>query len=51
MLFSGADNSIYLEQEYYEQFSCDFNLEFYPFDIQVGDSGWQCDIKTLISIA
>eukprot|EP00095_Tigriopus_kingsejongensis_P009466 maker-scaffold1140_size60066-snap-gene-0.4 protein:Tk09466 transcript:maker-scaffold1140_size60066-snap-gene-0.4-mRNA-1 annotation:"cys loop ligand gated ion channel subunit" len=35
MLFAGANNSIYMTREYYQDNSCDFNLRFYPFDSQM----------------
>ena len=33
--FSGAENSVYFEREYYHDFSCTFDLLYYPFDTQV----------------
>ena len=38
MLFSGVENSILLTREYFEDFSCQFELTFYPFDTQVCDN-------------
>lgn len=35
MLFSGKKNSIFMTREYYNDYSCDFDLRFYPFDTQV----------------
>ena len=35
MLFSGEGNSINLKREYYKQYSCDFDLVYYPFDTQL----------------
>ena len=35
MLFSGKDNSIYMTREYYQEYSCAFDLTYYPFDTQV----------------
>ena len=35
MLFSGRSNSIYISREYYQEYGCDFNLVYYPFDTQV----------------
>ena len=35
MLFSGKRNSILLTREYYNEYSCDFDLRFYPFDTQM----------------
>lgn len=33
--FDAAHNSINLLREYYQEFSCEFDLLFYPFDTQV----------------
>ena len=35
MLFSGRENSIYLTREYFQEYSCQFDLMMYPFDTQV----------------
>ncbi len=35
MLFSGAKNSISLTREYYQEYACEFDLYYYPFDTQV----------------
>ncbi|XP_059081415.1 uncharacterized protein LOC131879190 [Tigriopus californicus] len=35
MLFSGGTNSIYMTREYYEDYACQFDLQYYPFDTQV----------------
>ena len=35
MLFSGRENSIYLTREYFQEYSCQFDLHHYPFDTQV----------------
>ena len=35
MLFSGRENAIHLTREYYQEYSCQFNLYYYPFDTQV----------------
>ena len=35
MLFSGKDNSIYMTREYFQEYSCAFDLKYYPFDTQV----------------
>ncbi len=35
MLFSGKSNSIMLTREYYQDYSCSFDLKYYPFDTQV----------------
>ena len=37
MLFSGKTNSILMTREYYQEYSCRFNLLYYPFDTQVGE--------------
>ena len=37
MLFSGKDNSIYMTREYFQEYSCAFDLKYYPFDTQVID--------------
>ena len=37
MLFSGRDNSIYMTREYFQEYSCAFDLKYYPFDTQVID--------------
>ena len=33
--FDSYTNAINLEREYYQVFSCEFNLLYYPFDTQV----------------
>ena len=33
--FDGYSNSINLLREYYQQYACEFALEYYPFDTQV----------------
>jgi hypothetical protein len=35
MLFSGGQNAIYISREYYQEYACDFDLIYYPFDTQV----------------
>ncbi len=35
MLFSGRSNSILLTREYYNDYGCEFDLLYYPFDTQV----------------
>ncbi|XP_040564481.2 uncharacterized protein [Lepeophtheirus salmonis] len=35
LLFDGEFNSISLVREYYQDYSCDFDLTFYPFDTQL----------------
>ena len=37
--FSGGENLIYLLNEYYTEFICEYDLKFYPFDTQV------CEMK------
>ena len=34
-LFSGESNSIRLQRKYTQQYACNFNLFYYPFDTQV----------------
>ena len=38
MLFAGATNSILLTREYYQEYACQFDLIYYPFDTQVKSS-------------
>ena len=33
-LFDGAENPLVLLKEYYQTFSCQFQLHYYPFDVQ-----------------
>ena len=33
--FHSEKNSLNLEREYYQDFSCEFELQYYPFDTQV----------------
>ena len=33
--FESEKNSLYLTREYYQDFSCEFDLGYYPFDTQV----------------
>ena len=35
MLFSGKTNAIYLWREYYQEYGCEFELLYYPFDTQL----------------
>ena len=35
MLFSGRTNAIYLSREYYQEYACEFDLIYYPFDTQL----------------
>ncbi|XP_059081996.1 gamma-aminobutyric acid receptor subunit beta-2-like [Tigriopus californicus] len=35
LLFSGETNSIIMTREYYQDYSCQFDLRYYPFDSQV----------------
>ena len=37
--FKGHENSILLTSEYYQKFSCEFDLVYYPFDTQVNIVG------------
>lgn len=37
MLFSGRTNSIQIRREYYQEYACEFDLVYYPFDTQVGN--------------
>ena len=32
--FSAYENSLNLQREYYQQFACEFDLVYYPFDTQ-----------------
>ena len=34
-LYSGGANSISMTREYYQEYACDFDLLYYPFDTQV----------------
>ena len=34
-LFSGRTNAIYLSREYYQEYACEFDLTYYPFDTQL----------------
>ena len=33
--FAGHENSVYFEREYYHDFTCKFDLLYFPFDTQV----------------
>ena len=33
--FDGYSNAISLKREYYQEFACEFSLNYYPFDTQV----------------
>ena len=35
MLFSGHTNSILITREYYQDYGCNFDLQYYPFDTQM----------------
>ena len=35
--FDAYTNAINLEREYYQDFSCEFDLYYYPFDTQVNN--------------
>ena len=45
MLFSGKTNSILMTREYYQEYSCNFHLMYYPFDTQV----WMADCSVSIT--
>ena len=34
-VFAGSKNPIVLKREFYQEFTCDFDLLWYPFDRQV----------------
>ena len=34
-MFSGRTNAIYLSREYYQEYACEFDLTYYPFDTQL----------------
>ena len=34
--FKGTENSLLMIESYFKTIKCDFNLEMFPFDIQVG---------------
>ena len=38
--FDAYTNAINLQREYYQEFACEFDLYFYPFDTQVSHIGW-----------
>ncbi len=46
MLFSGAKNSISLTREYYQEYACQFDLYYYPFDTQVCEMRFEVQGKT-----
>ena len=38
MLFSGANNSIRITREYFQEYTCQFDLQEFPFDTQVDEN-------------
>lgn len=46
MLFSGRTNAIYLTREYYQEYACEFDLIYYPFDTQVCTMVFEVQGKT-----
>ncbi len=46
MLFSGKSNSIMMTREYYQDYSCQFDLHSYPFDTQMCKMEFQVQSKT-----
>ncbi len=46
MLFSGRDNAIYLTREYYQEYGCEFDLIYYPFDTQMCEMIFEVQGKT-----
>ena len=46
MLFSGQDNAIFLTREYYQDYGCNFDLLFYPFDTQMCEMIFEVQGKT-----
>ena len=34
LIFPGTENSIYVDRRYFQEFSCQFDLLYYPFDTQ-----------------
>jgi hypothetical protein len=47
MLFPGRSNSILLTREYYQEYSCPFDLLYYPFDTQVQSVQLACNVSYL----
>ena len=46
MLFPGSNNAILLKREYYQEYSCEFDLRYYPFDTQMCEMIFQIQGKT-----
>lgn len=46
MLFSGRDNAILLTREYYQDYACNFDLLYYPFDTQMCEMVFEVQGKT-----
>lgn len=46
MLFSGRKNAVYLTREYYQEYACEFDLIYYPFDTQVCSMIFEIQGKT-----
>ena len=46
-LLSGNNNSISLKRKYTQQYTCNFDLFYYPFDTQVKRFHWTCIKKNL----
>ena len=46
MLFSGRTNAIYLSREYFQEYACEFDLIYYPFDTQVCSMIFEVQGKT-----
>ena len=40
LAFPGKYNSILTTQRYHQEFACNFDLEYYPFDNQVSSFKW-----------
>ena len=38
LIFPGTENSIYVDRRYFQEFSCQFDLLYYPFDTQASTS-------------
>ena len=46
MLFAGKDNSVYMIREYFLEYSCQFDLTYYPFDTQMCQMDFEVQGKT-----
>ena len=46
MLFAGKDNSVYIIREYFLEYSCQFDLTYYPFDTQMCQMDFEVQGKT-----